>query len=371
MNRKLSEKKAAELIQYSCFDSLSVDEIISSFSDDEGLSVFAPDPVLQIDPRDKSIVLFNSARAKRPHDNKTVPMSDVKEPNNVCPICEGNTTQILDTAKLSSGFTFINKNLFPIFYPSAGGGVEEGSKTGKPFGIHFLQWTSSLHDCDWHNMDMEDLLIVITRLAELERKLLFHSDGIMPDSSQWNNQKQTFGFVSIIKNYGKLVGGSLLHGHQQITFSNTISGQQYNNWRFFQKNHRCFSEHLMENTPENLVIKDYESSLLVVPYFMKRPYNCILIVKDVSRQFLCELNNGELLSICQAWADVTNMFFDIMPEIGREPAFNILVHDGPGAGLYIEFLPYTQETGGYEQIGLWVCQADPASAAEYMRSKIS
>ncbi|MCK5153862.1 MAG: hypothetical protein KAQ93_05835, partial [Spirochaetales bacterium] len=368
---KLSEKKAAELIEYSCFDSLSVDEIISSFSDDEGLSVFAPDPVLQIDPRDKSIVLFNSARAKRPHDNKTVPMSDVNEPNTLCPICEGNTTQILDTAKLSSGFTFINKNLFPIFYPSFDGGAEEGGKSGKPYGIHFLQWTSSVHDHDWHNMDIKDLMIVITRLAKLEQKLLFHSSGLMPDSGHWNNQKKTSGFISIIKNYGRQVGGSLQHGHQQIAFSNTISGQQYNNWKYLQENHQCFSKRLLEKTPENLIIKDYKSSILLVPYFMKRPYNCILAVKDTSRQFISELNDGELLSICQALSDVMNLFFDIMPKIGKEPAFNILVHNGPGAGLYIEFLPYTQETGGYEQLGLWVCQADPASAAEFMRSNIS
>jgi len=93
-------------------------------------------------------------------------------------------------------------------------------------------------------------------------------------------------------------------------------------------------------------------------------------LKDVSRQFLFELNKEELLSICQAWSDVTNLFLDIMPEIGRQPAFNILVHNGPGAGLYIEFLPYTQEMGGYEQLGLWVCQADPAHIAEQMRQKL-
>lgn len=371
MNRELSKKKAAELIQYSCFDSLSVDEIISSFSDDKSLLDFAPDPVLQIDPRDRSVVIFNSARAKRPHDNKTENKINTNGSNKPCPICEGKTTRILDIAELSKGFTFINKNLFPIFFPSAGGSVGEGNKTGKPFGIHFLQWTSSLHDRDWHNMAMEDLLVVITRLAELERKLLFQSGGNMPDSSRWNNQKKTFGFVSIIKNYGWQVGGSLFHGHQQIAFSNAISGQQYNNWKFLKENQQYFSKHLLENTPENLIIRDYESSVLLVPYFMKRPYSCILAVKDVSRQFLSELNKEELLSICKAWADVTNLFFDIMPEIGKEPAYNILVHNGPGAGLYIEFLPYTQETGGYEQMGLWVCQANPVSAAEYMRSKIS
>ena len=371
MGKELTEKNALDLVKNYCFDDLSVQDIFSGFLEEEGLLKFAPDQNLQIDPRDNTTVLFNSARAKRPHDNKLISDFNVKKTEAACPICEGNTTQIVDMAKLSRGFTFINKNLFPVFYPFPGSEVEEGHKTGKPYGIHFLQWTSSVHDNDWHNMKMEDLLIVITRLAELEKKLLFQSGTIMPNSSRWNNKKETFGFVSIIKNYGKQVGGSLMHGHQQISFSNTISGQQYNNWKFYQENQCYFTEYLMKNTPENLVIKDYGASVLVVPYFMKRPYNCILAMKNVSRQFLCELDNSELLSVCQAWSDVTKLFLEIMPEIDRDSAFNILIHNGPGAGLYLEFLPYTQETGGYEQIGLWICQADPVYTAEQMRNKIN
>jgi UDPglucose--hexose-1-phosphate uridylyltransferase len=371
MNRELSAKRAVKLTENTSLENLSAEEIILSFKEDESLINFIPDPVLKIDPRDNSIVLFNSARAKRPHDNKTISNSDFRDENLLCPVCEGNTTRILDLADLSQGFTFINKNLFPVFYPSSDWRTEEESNSVRPSGIHFLQWTSSLHDRDWHNMAMKDLMIVITRLAKLEKKLLFQSPGIMPDSSQWNNQKKTSGFISIIKNYGRQVGGSLQHGHQQVAFSNILSGQQYNNWKFLQDNHYPFSRHLLEKTPEKLIIKDYKFSILLVPYFMKRPYNCILIVKNTSRQFLSELNDEELFSICQAWSDVMNLYFKIMPEIGRDPAFNILVHNGPGAGLYIEFLPYTQETGGYEQLGLWVCQADPVSAAEYMRSNIS
>jgi len=57
----------------------------------------------------------------------------------------------------------------------------------------------------------------------------------------------------------------------------------------------------------------------------------------------------------------------IMPAIGREPAYNILTNNGPGAGLYFEFQPYTQEFGGFEQLGLLICQADPFQAAGHLR----
>ena len=51
-----------------------------------------------------------------------------------------------------------------------------------------------------------------------------------------------------------------------------------------------------------------------------------------------------------------------------ETAYTVLTNNGPGAGLYFEFLPYTQEIGGYEQLGLFLCQEDPRKAALKLRS---
>ena len=42
----------------------------------------------------------------------------------------------------------------------------------------------------------------------------------------------------------------------------------------------------------------------------------------------------------------------------------------PGAGIYFEFLPLTQETGGFEQLGLSICQSEPAVAAAQLRETI-
>jgi hypothetical protein len=56
--------------------------------------------------------------------------------------------------------------------------------------------------------------------------------------------------------------------------------------------------------------------------------------------------------------------------MGREIAYNVITHNGPGAGLYFEFLPYTQESGGFEQLGLFVCQAEPEAAAAQIRHAI-
>jgi hypothetical protein len=45
--------------------------------------------------------------------------------------------------------------------------------------------------------------------------------------------------------------------------------------------------------------------------------------------------------------------------IGKPIAYNIVGHTGPGAGIFFDFLPYTQETGGFEHLGLFVCQNTP------------
>lgn len=61
----------------------------------------------------------------------------------------------------------------------------------------------------------------------------------------------------------------------------------------------------------------------------------------------------------------------IMSMLGREPAFNMTINNGRGAGLYLEFLAHTQEIGGFEQLGLWVCQESTTNAAAYLREKLS
>ena len=164
----------------------------------------------------------------------------------------------------------------------------------------------------------------------------------MPPSQQWKSQKETSGFVEIIKNHGAKVGGSLEHGHQQIGWSNIMPRSFFHNWNFLQRHEHRFSEYMLKENPEELKIYDYGEAVLLVPYFMKRPYNMLLIIKEVGKQYLCELTKGELIAVADGIHDAISAMLSIMPRIGKEPAYNMVVHNGPGAGLYIEFLPYTQ-----------------------------
>jgi galactose-1-phosphate uridylyltransferase len=349
-----------KLVQAEQIESLSPEQIREFFAGEREIRNYAPDGICQTDPRNGDRIVYNSARARRPHDNtneKSNPKSGAIEQK--CLICEGLTTKILDVADLSEGFTFINKNLFPIFYPEATDNPEgdftpalSGEITA---GCHFLQWTSSFHEKDWQNMPLEDRVIVLQRLAALENKLL----------------EQSGQYVSIIKNYGRLVGGSLSHGHQQIGVSNILPNRIRQDQQFAGAHGEGFSPYMRRENPKELLIKDYGTALLITPYFMRRPYDMQLLLKDDSKSHLFELSPEEQRAVADGWQDAIRIMLTIMPNIGKETAYNVTTHNGDGSGLYFEFLPYTQEMGGFEHLGLYLCQGNPIASAQTAREILS
>ena len=355
---KLTEREKLE--------GLAADEIFELIRGEEQLTDFVPDEMYQIDPRDGAVILYNSARAKRPHDNPREVRAE--DEGKTCPVCEGKTTGIIDIAELSEGYTFINKNLFPVLYPSnryETGRFEEAPEQfhaagSLPWGVHLLQWTSSFHDRDWYNMPLEDRRVVLKRLSLLEEKLLSPAGGA-----------PTGRYVSIIKNYGSPVGGSLVHGHQQIGLSNVMPERLKLDEDYLERRGEMFTDTLLRENPAELTVKDYGEGVLLVPWFMKRPYNMMFVIRDTKKQHLFELNDEEMDAAADALHDASAAVMELMPRIGKLTAYNITVHNGPGSGLYLEILPYTQETGGFEHLGLWVCQGNPRSAAGELKGVIA
>jgi galactose-1-phosphate uridylyltransferase len=360
LTQHLERKVLAEILQAKDVGDISVEDLFTLTR--EEIDGYLPDGIYRIDPRNGDRILYHASRGTRPHDN--VPGSETGIPERECLICRGETTGVIDVADLSQGFTFINKNLYPILYP-----FEE---TGLASGLHLLQWTSSYHDRDWHNMPLQDCVVVMERLAALERALLMGDDQ---PSTATGTEASLKGeaFVVIIKNYGHLVGGSLIHGHQQIAFSQApaLMPRHFRDNVRFERNHgETFSSFVLRETPDDLVIKDYGPAVLVVPRFMRRPYDMLLLLKDVSKAYLHQLSDPELEAVAEGWHDGIRAIREIMPKIGREIAYNVITNNGPGAGLYVEFLPYTQEIGGVEHLGLFVCQELPEWAAARLRDVI-
>lgn len=360
----LERGKLREILQSTSVSYLSMEKLVALFREEDVLTGVLPDRKWVWDPRDNSVTLFNTSRSIRPHD-QTDRVDTIN--SDYCPICEGSTTGVIDVAELSEGFTFINKNLYPIVYPFASSGNSDEDST---FGFHFLQWTSSYHNRDWHNMPLSDRIVVLQRLAALEEKLLYESKTRFTGNGPCDKTRNACGFISIIKNYGQSAGCSLTHGHQQIAFSNVMPGRFQNNISFFQREKHPFSTYMLEQNPGDLVLQDYGPAILAVPYFMKRPYDMILLIKETDRQYLCELDSAEIESIAEGLCDAMKLYRNLLPKLGRDVAFNWVLHNGPGAGVYFEFFPHSQEIGGFEKLGLWVCQSSPEVAATDLREAL-
>ncbi|MCH1920985.1 hypothetical protein L9G15_16285 [Shewanella sp. A3A] len=377
MTQAFSLALARQMALAQDFTQLHFEQLLQHISNDEKLKQFAPDGVCQIDPRNGNLVVYNSARAKRPQTTTVAPSNIDNKP---CPICDGHSADILDIAEQSEGFTFISKNLYPIFHPIEYVPQElpdyfqhqDPYHQGRAsYGFHLLQWTSSLHDRDWHNLPLADALICLQRLAAVESSLLHQPTDFMAQSGKQMGERQVSGYVSIIKNYGSSAGASLSHGHQQIAYSNILPQHFFNNLCFRKRQERSFSRYMIAENPAELLVKDYGAVQLMVPYFMKRPVDMLLIFKDSEKRYLHQLDTAELTQLALGIQQAIRAIMALMSQMGLAPAYNMIINNGPGCGLYVEFLPKTQMMGGYEQIGLFVCQANPYEIANMVRQQLA
>ena len=352
MKTGISYEKLKSLVQCEDVSELKADELISLFSSDKKMSSYLPEVDAVKDPRTENYIIFNAKRASRPKDNLKNDSVKQKE----CLICSGDTTGVIDLKEISSGYTFINKNLFPILYPHENPVPDVSSS-----GFHFLQWTSSNHNDSWINMDIQDLSVVFSRTAAIEKWLIDNSRRFFPVTGK--------GWVTLIKNFGKAVGGSLEHDHQQIGFSSVMPGQVKRNLVFMKKNNIKYSAYLDKENPGNLTVFDYGTVKLVVPFFMQRPLYMTLYLKDFTKDYLYQLDLQEITDISQAWSDAVYAIHKLMISMGREPAFNII--SNTGTGVFFDFLPFTQEFGGFEHSGLFLCQMTPLQACSLLKEEIN
>ena len=272
----LSEETLAALTRNRNLSELSYEQIIDDFRAMEELEKFRPTGICRVDPRNGDRVIYSPMRSRRPtqfnvHKHITVRIEPID-----CPVCNGETSTIIDIQPLSKGYTFINKNIFPVVsydYPS-----EKQPKTHEPAeekhkmlgtyaqGGHWLQWISSFHEMDLHNMPVEDIAVVLSRLALFEGKLLKGKRSNMPVWTDTEGRK-FYGFVGIIRNFGQMGGASLAHGHLQITHTNVIPKAIIDDREYYVRNNRSFSD----NRP-SLFASSRAMGMLaaeVLPYFCR------------------------------------------------------------------------------------------------------
>ena len=351
--RKVSQEILKRLTSSKALVDLDFDGLLTAIRDDARITPWRPEQYLRTDPRNGERVLYSLARAKRPIGNVPQERAEIRDVES-CPLCNGETTSFIDVTPLSEGYTLINKNLYPAIYPH-----QKSNETHPAYGMHFLQWSSTIHDKDLHNLSQGDCRVVIDRLALLEEKLLHSSSKDEHD-----------GYVGIIKNYGFLAGGSLSHGHQQILLSNVAPRKIADDRRFFEENSKPFAQHLLDNNPTSLTVASFGPVSAVTPYFMARPLQTILLFQSARCEYLHHLSDDGRDGLVKALRAILPAIIDTMPKMGRLPCFNLVFHCGPIGQMYIEIHAYTQEIAGLEHLGLYVCQGTPEQSAQTLRETI-
>ncbi|MBW8189525.1 hypothetical protein K0504_00640 [Neiella marina] len=346
--------------------------IIQQLTENSSSNKSIPESHYQIDPRDGTISIFSAARAKRVH---TVTNADEQPASDVsCPICDGKLTTVCHIQPLSNGASFITDNLYPVVTPHGLNpdahlqfGTQSFIRGGHVFGGHFLQWTSSNHDDDWHNMPLADLVLTMQQLAQFAQKLMTEAD-VMPKTAGCHHGSR--GYITLFKNYGAKAGASLSHGHQQLVFANLMSRSSFNNWRFYGRHMETFADYMLRENPNSLQLLDLGDVVLLVPYFMHRPYTMMAFIKDTECSHLHQLSTQQLEQLTEAMQLAIQAIRSELTDDGKPIAFNVTVHTGPGCGLYVEFLPRADTMGGLELQGCWVCQALPADCYDKLNKRI-
>lgn len=353
---------------YRSLETTDFSDLLDTLTKDAAVMPQTDEDVCQLDPRDGSMIIYAEHRARRPNEHEKA--AEPKQHN--CPICAGNLTEVIDQAPLSEGFSFITQNMFPVLYPTAHSPdlhikeplYDDPNHHGRSaFGLHLLQWTSSIHDNDWHNMPVSDLMINMQRLAALEDKLLFTNEDYMPVSCEIEGAR---GYLTIIKNFGPEAGASLNHGHQQIAYSNIMPQRTYNNARFYDRHQYSFSQYMHEQNPASLTIAEIGCAKIVVPYYMRRPFN-LMVLLNTRKNYLCHQQDAALFDLTCAMQKVIRIYHKLMPMMGKAVSYNMAIHTGPRCELYVEFFPAVQVLGGYERIGLWISQMKPQTVADRSR----
>jgi len=302
---------------------------------------FAPDGAA-VDPRLEMTVVHSEARALRPgHDAPG------------CVVCANRTCPCVDVHSLPGGdLAYLTPNLYPITYPRPAG-------DGLARGVHLVHWSSLRHGRGWPGADPATAAALLAHLARAEAFLLHEAGEAYPPSGDGHR-----GYVGVIKNHGERVGGSVEHDHQQILLSAAAPVEP--------RVARALSGYAWDAVDEALVVDEVGGrALTLVAPFMRRPLHAFVVPAGGPHGALHHLDEPVRDALAFALARLLAAVPVAMRARGDVPAYNLLCHAGPGVGPLFELRAYTQPLGGYEQLGLYLCEERPATSARRLRDALA
>jgi len=374
--RALDAEKLASITRISDIETASYADVEDVVRESEARD-FRPNPEAARDPRTGTWISFSEARLRRPlsrdnahaeayapasedapaHADAAASDSDDNRPHTDCIVCNCRLTPAVDVAPLCREQTFITPNLFPMVYPFPAARAAGGR------GLHLLQWCSTLHAADVHNMCSHDVQTVMKRLTALERFLLHGNAAGFPDTGDGHR-----GYAAIMKNKGFKVGGSVEHGHQQIAHLSVMPQIIALERDYLEREGLSYASSLRKAASPGLVVAEFQGGVtaLVSP-FMRRPLEAAIVPPDGAGQFLHDLDENSLNGMAEALRTLTGALSLLMELRKMTFDYNLAFHTGPIGLCYIEILPWTQPLGGFEHLGHYLCQEEPGSAAKAFR----
>ena len=299
---------------------------------------YTPEPVHGQEPRDGFPIVYSESRKRR-----------MAIPEDVCVVCEQQTCPAVDLAQLPGDeLAFLTPNLYPITYP-----FEDASATTR--GLHLVHWSCLDHRGGLAGADPATASGILRQLARAEEFLLHNAPEQYPERGDGHR-----GHVGVVKNRGRRVGGSVEHDHQQILLSAVLPAEP--------ERARGLGPTLLRDTPKALVVDDLDGAARVlVPPFMRRPLHAFVVPAGPEAGWLHHLDDELLDALALALARLTRAADTLMTASHGEPAWNIVCHTGPGIGPLFELRPFTQPLGGYEHLGLYLCEERPETSAARLR----
>jgi galactose-1-phosphate uridylyltransferase len=316
-----------------------------------------------LDSRYGEPIVFSEKRMGRPYDN-----SNNSAKNDSCAICEGKTTTVLSYGKsINDSFPFSNENMFPAIIPngiSLAGPLSElvlkmlGTDShDSAKGVHLLHWPSNYH-IDIHQMKRDEVKNMLMNIVECEN--IFE-----------NIDPTTYKYSTLIKNTGKVAGGSLEHGHFQEVISNLPPGyvidDYIGNCLGIKNPPQIMRESMKGKNPSTHVVERHGNFSIVSPYNAQKPLEQRIICNEPGRNRLADFEEGELGDLACALIWSTRGLYHAMPAMGKEFAYNMEINQSPLGEFSIDIFPATQTRAGLEMLGYNICQMTPKKSANILK----
>lgn len=335
-----------------------------------------PDASGSLDPRLALPIAYSEARAHR-----------LRESYDTCAVCENRTCPAADIVALpGDDLAWLTPNLYPMLLPPADVAARRHADNGREsttptasgaatspaglplHGLHLVHWSSLRHDGGLVGADGPTAAALFAQLARAEEFLLHRSGADYPPSGTGPDGLPHRGHAGLIKNRGRRVGGSVEHDHQQLLLCNQPPAEPPLS--------RGLRSQLLAGASPALHVDDIDGlARTLVPPFMRRPLHAFVVPEGAPSEgdagWLHHLPPRVLEACALAVARLCHAVTAAMSAAGQEPAWNLVCLAGEGCGPVFELRAFTQPLGGYEHLGLYLCEERPATSAARLREALS